>query len=100
MAPRARTPRPPYTAARISGTFTPWLIACRTRGSRGPLRDPRVRQAINHGVNVPEILAAVYGGRGVLARGAIPPGLAGSDTTRRRDGYDPAGARALIADAD
>src|SRR5439155_387611 len=36
---------------------------------RGPLRDPRVRQAINHAVNVPEILATVYGGRGVLARG-------------------------------
>src|SRR5438067_12173237 len=40
---------------------------------RGPLRDPRVRQAINHAVNVLEILATVYGGRGVLARGAIPP---------------------------
>src|SRR5206468_6901781 len=50
---------------------------------RGPLRDPRVRQALNRAVNVPEILATVYGGRGVLARGAIPPGLAGSDTTRR-----------------
>src|SRR5947199_6503459 len=66
---------------------------------RGPLRDPRVRQAFNRAVNVPEILATVYGGRGVLARGAIPPGLAGSDTTRRGYGYDPAAARALIADA-
>src|SRR5206468_7023492 len=66
---------------------------------RGPLRDPRVRQAINHAVNVPEILRTVYGGRGVLARGAIPPGLAGSDTTRRGYGYDPAAARALIAAA-
>src|SRR5437763_676284 len=66
---------------------------------RGPLRDPRVRQAINHAVNVPEILATVYGGRGVLARGAIPPALAGSDTMRRGYGYDPAAARALIASA-
>src|SRR3989449_425191 len=66
---------------------------------RGPLRDPRVRQALNRAVNVPEILATVYGGRGVLARGAIPPGLAGSDTTRRGYGYDPAAARALITDA-
>src|SRR6266850_380881 len=39
MAPCARTPRPPYTVARISGTFTARLIACRTRGSRsGPRR--------------------------------------------------------------
>ena len=66
---------------------------------RGPLRDPRVRQAINHAVNVPEILGTVYGGRGVLARGAIPPGLGGSDTMRRVYGYDPAAARALIANA-
>src|SRR3989475_3312746 len=66
---------------------------------RGPLRDPRVRQAINQAVNVPEILATVYGGRGVLAHGAIPPGLAGSDTTRRGYGYDPAAARTLLADA-
>src|SRR5256884_2887656 len=66
---------------------------------RGPLRDPRVRQAINHAVNVPEILATVYGGRGGLPPGALPPGLAGSDTTPRGDGYDPAAARALIANA-
>src|SRR2546426_12543308 len=51
---------------------------------RGPLRDARVRRAINHAVNLPEILATVYGGRGVLAHGALPPGLAGSDTTRDR----------------
>src|SRR2546426_1803486 len=55
---------------------------------RGPLRDPRVRQASNHAVNVPEILATVYGGRGGLGRRAIPPGLAGRGTTRR--GYRPA----------
>jgi peptide/nickel transport system substrate-binding protein len=66
---------------------------------RGALRDPRVRQALNRAVNVPEILATVYGGRGVLARGAIPPGLAGSDTMRRGYGYDPAAARALLAEA-
>src|SRR5213596_2162849 len=66
---------------------------------RGPLRDARVRRAINHAVNLPEILATVYGGRGVLAHGAIPPGLAGSDTTRRGYGYDPAAARTLLAEA-
>src|SRR2546422_6324958 len=46
-----------------------------------------------------EILAMVYGGRGVLAHGAIPPGLAGSDTTRRGYGYDPAAARTLLTEA-
>jgi len=66
---------------------------------RGPLRDVRVRQAINYAVNVPELLATVYGGRGILARGAIPPALAGSDTTRVGYHYDPAAARRLLAEA-
>src|SRR5207247_9693318 len=66
---------------------------------RGPLKDTRVRRAINHGVNVPEILAAVYGGRGIVARGAIPPALPGSDTTRAGYGYDPREAERLLAEA-
>jgi ABC-type transport system substrate-binding protein len=66
---------------------------------RGPLRDVRVRQAINAAVNVPEILATVYGGRGLLARGAIPPALPGSDTARAGYRYDPAEARRLLAAA-
>jgi peptide/nickel transport system substrate-binding protein/oligopeptide transport system substrate-binding protein len=66
---------------------------------RGPLSDTRVRRAINQAVNVPEILATVYGGRGIRARGAIPPALAGSDTTRRAYGYDPGAARQLLAEA-
>src|SRR5256885_2137877 len=75
------------------------VISVALNSRRGPLHDPRVRQAINRAVNVPAILATVYGGRGVLAHGAIPPGLAGSDTTRRGYGYDPAAARTLLAEA-
>ncbi|HVH10666.1 MAG TPA: ABC transporter substrate-binding protein [Gemmatimonadales bacterium] len=66
---------------------------------RGPLADVRVRQALNHAVNVPEILATVYGGRGVWARGAIPSPLAGSDTARAAYTYDPAAATRLLAEA-
>lgn len=66
---------------------------------RGPLVDVRVRQAINYAVNVPQILTTVYGGRGIRARGAIPPSLAGGDTTREAYSYDPARARQLLAAA-
>src|SRR5438270_581563 len=66
---------------------------------RGPLANPKVRQAINYAVNVPEVLATVYGGRGILARGAIPPGLAASDTARQGYHYDPALAKRLLAAA-
>src|SRR6266498_1343050 len=63
---------------------------------RGPLRDPRVRQAINHAVNVPEILRTVWNGRGVRAAGAIPPTLGGSDPGRKPYGYDTTEARRLL----
>ena len=72
-------------------------IALNTR--RGPLRDVRVRQAINHAVNVAQILATVWGGRGIRARGAIPPTLAGGDTTRPAFAYDPGQAKQLLAAA-
>ncbi len=66
---------------------------------RGPLRDVRVRQAINYAVNVNQILSTVYGGRGILARGAIPPSLGGGDTTREAYSYDPGRAKQLLAAA-
>lgn len=66
---------------------------------RGPLRDLRVRQAINYAVNVPQILATVYGSRGIRARGAVPPSLGGGDTTREAYAFDPARARQLLAAA-
>src|SRR2546426_2473675 len=80
-------------------TLFPYTTLFRSNNRRGPLRDVRVRQAINAAVNVPELLASVYGGRGILARGAIPPGLAGSDTGRRGYDYDPAEAKRLLAAA-
>src|SRR6267154_2615281 len=63
---------------------------------RGPLRDPRVRQAINHAVNVPEILRTVWNGRGALAAGSIPPTLGGSDRSRRPYSFDTTEARRLL----
>lgn len=72
-------------------------VALNTR--RGPLRDARVRQAINHAVNAPAILQTIVSGRGVAARGAVPPTLAGGDTTRAGFAYDPERAKQLLAEA-
>jgi len=63
---------------------------------RGPLRDPRVRQALNHAVNVPELLRTLWNGRGVAAAGAIPPALGGSDPNRKPYSYDTTEARRLL----
>ncbi|HEX5386827.1 MAG TPA: ABC transporter substrate-binding protein [Gemmatimonadales bacterium] len=67
--------------------------------TRGPLRDARVRRALNQAVDVQAVLATVMAGRGVRAAGAIPPGIVGYDSTRAPYTYDPAAARKLLAEA-
>ena len=67
--------------------------------TRGPLRDVRVRQALNMAVDRETILAELIGGRGQLAAGVIPPALPGTDGSRAPYAYDPERARQLLADA-
>lgn len=74
-----------------------FFIALNTR--RGPLRDIRVRRALNHAVDVETILKTAMAGRGVRAAGVIPPGILGYDSTRAPYAWDTAAARRLLADA-
>ena len=67
--------------------------------TRGPLKDVRVRRALNHAVDVPTLLGTVMADRGVLAAGSVPPGLLGYDSTRAPYGYDPAKAKQLLTEA-
>jgi peptide/nickel transport system substrate-binding protein/oligopeptide transport system substrate-binding protein len=67
--------------------------------TRGPLTDPRVRQAINYAIDIPRIIERLVGGRGTRAAGVIPPALGGYDSTRAPYPYDPAKAKALLAAA-
>ncbi len=67
--------------------------------TRGPLRDVRVRRALNMGVDVKTMLSTVMSDRGVRAAGTIPPGIAGYDSTRAPYRYDPDSARKLLAAA-
>jgi ABC-type transport system substrate-binding protein len=67
--------------------------------TRGPLKDVRVRRALNHAVDMPTILRTVIGGRGLQAAGALPPGTLGHDSTRAPYAHDPALARRLLAEA-
>ncbi len=67
--------------------------------TRGPLKDVRVRRALNHAVDVNTILETVMSGRGARARGVIPPGITGYDPDRKAYHYDPARAKALLAEA-
>ncbi len=65
---------------------------------KGPLRDIRVRRALNMGVDIDRIVEVLTGGHAVRAAGSIPPALPGYKE-RASYKYDPARARALLADA-
>ncbi|HEU4682309.1 MAG TPA: ABC transporter substrate-binding protein [Gemmatimonadales bacterium] len=67
--------------------------------TRGPLKDVRVRRALNHAVDVRTLLGTVMADRGVLAAGSLPPGIIGYDSTRVPYGYAPDKAKQLLADA-
>jgi ABC-type transport system substrate-binding protein len=67
--------------------------------TRGPLADPRVRQAINYAIDVNRIIERLIGGRGTRAAGVVPPALGGYDSTRHPYPYDTLKARALLAAA-
>jgi ABC-type transport system substrate-binding protein len=67
--------------------------------TRGPLKDVRVRRALNYAIDVGTLLSTLFADRGVRSAGSLPPGIAGYDSTRRSYEYDPAKARKLLAEA-
>jgi peptide/nickel transport system substrate-binding protein/oligopeptide transport system substrate-binding protein len=67
--------------------------------TRGPLRDVRVRRALNLATDVETLLRTQMAGRGVRAAGAIPPGIVGYDSTRAPYPWDTAAARRLLREA-
>jgi ABC-type transport system substrate-binding protein len=67
--------------------------------ARGPLKDVRVRKALNHAVDVRTLLTTVLADRGVRSAGSLPPGIAGYDSTRTPYAYDPAEAKKLLKEA-
>jgi ABC-type transport system substrate-binding protein len=63
-----------------------------------PFTDVRVRRAFNHAINR-EKLVKLLNGRGVAARGVLPPNLPGADPAAPGYQYDPGKARSLLEDA-
>lgn len=60
-----------------------------------PLDDRRVRQALNYAVNKDDVIA-LLNGRGVVAKGMVPPGMPGYASDVTGYPYDPERARALL----
>jgi len=83
----------------LSSTPALELVYVGINTTRGPLKDVRVRQAINYAVDINTIIDRLVSGRGTRAAGVIPPALAGYDSTRKPYGFDPAKAKQLLAAA-
>ncbi len=65
----------------------------------GPLRDVRVRKALQLSLNRQILLDAVYSGRGTIENGIFPKGLFGYNPDLPEIPYDPETARQLLAEA-
>ena len=66
---------------------------------REPYQDRRIRQALSLAVNKAAILDAVFQGAGVVAKNPIPPTIWSYNDAVTDYSYDPAAAKALLADA-
>ncbi len=66
---------------------------------QSPFDDRRVRQAVNYAVNKEPIVKLLYQGLATPADGPVPPTQWGHSPARQRYHYDPARARALLAEA-
>jgi len=66
---------------------------------RPPFDDPRVRQAVTLAIDREKIIHRILHNSATLAKGAIPPGLSGHDSSRQVLPYDPERARQLLKDA-
>lgn len=66
---------------------------------KSPLQDKRVRQAINYAVDVDAIQKAILGGLGQRVAITLPKGAFGYPKDMQPYPYDPAKAKALLAEA-
>ncbi|HSP36031.1 MAG TPA: ABC transporter substrate-binding protein, partial [Thermoanaerobaculia bacterium] len=67
--------------------------------SAPPFDRLEVRQAMNYAIDRGRINERVFGSLGVIARGLLPPGLAGHDASLRGYDHDPDRARSLLRQA-
>lgn len=63
------------------------------------LSDVNVRKALQMAIDADAIVTAIYGGDAIVENGIIPQGVWGFNSALERPAYDPAAAKALLAEA-
>jgi peptide/nickel transport system substrate-binding protein len=94
------TPRMAYMAMDSARDVSPFVTDAEGRPlDRNPLRDRRVRLALSKLINRDALINTLLSGAGVPAGQVVPEGQGGYDPGLVATGFDPAGARALLAEA-
>ncbi len=89
-----------YIALDQGGDTTPFVTARDgKRLAKNPLREARVRQALSHAINRATIVDRVLQGGGRASGQLAVPGQLGHDPALPPAAYDPAAAKALLAEA-
>jgi peptide/nickel transport system substrate-binding protein len=94
---RATAPRDDEVRAVEVPTSTCVIFMCNARS--GACADRRVRQALNHAVDVPALVNALRHGAATPSNGPLTPLHLGFDATTPAYPHDPDRARALLRDA-
>ena len=81
------------TADNTSYTYLGW------RQDLAPFNDVRVRRALNHAIDAPSMIREVLQGYAAQATGQFPPSSWAYDPSVKPYAYDPAKAKALLAEA-
>jgi ABC-type transport system substrate-binding protein len=90
--------RDPHPPGQLVHATTLWTQYVGLNCQMPPLDDRRVRQALNYAVNKQDVIA-LLNDRGVVAKSVVPPGMPGYRSDTAGYPYDPARARALLAEA-
>lgn len=85
---------------KVASSPTLYCTLLYLNGARGPLKDPRVRKALNLGIDREAFLLATQAGVGEAARMILPKSHWAYDPEAEKfTAYDPDRARALLAEA-
>lgn len=66
---------------------------------KAPFDNVKVRRALTMAINKPAIIDAIFHGTGTAAKNLLPPDVWSADNTLEDYSYDPAKAKALLAEA-